>query len=375
MSGMNDPKNHFSTWNATSLTVVICSALALYNALELELLILTTFHAYRGLYFWSLALASFGVIPYVLGFMIEYFKLSSSSMALGTAIDTVGWSLMVTGQSVVLYSRLWMVFGGGHKRLLKMIKWMIIFNGLTFHGLVTILVCGSRFGNNTSTFGAAYNVVERIQMSVFFLQEVILSGIYIWKALDILQISERKRCHHTMWQLFSINVIIIVLDIAVLAVEFADLHVIQQTVKGLIYCVKLKLELAILNKLVDVSSVHARANAFTLGDTNDFLDPTKTVWDITRFTPAFSSSMHTYPRWMSDLEKSGISRVESAYSPTESTWARVKRSTTLSANDSYFSDVIQPCTTLHDPRLEGRERGSATDLLYADAVRRIATPG
>lgn len=214
-------------------------------------------------------------------------------------------------------------------------------------------------------------------MTVFFLQEVILSSIYIWKALDILQTSERKRCHTTMWQLFSINVIIIILDIAVLVVEFANLHVIQQTVKGLIYCIKLKLELAILNKLVDVSKVHARANALTLGDTNDFLDPTKTVWDITRFTPAFSSSMHTYPRWMSDLEKSGITHLDSAYSPAHSAWGRTKRNTSVSADDSYFSDdAIQPCLPLKDPRRDSRERGSATDLLYADAVRRIATtPG
>lgn len=133
---MNDPDNHFEDWNAQALAVVICSALSLYNALELELLILTTFHAYRGLYFWSLAVASFGVIPYVIGFMIEYFKISHNYMALGTAIDVVGWALMVTGQSIVLYSRLWLVFNGGFKRLLKAIKWMIIFNGVTFHGLV-----------------------------------------------------------------------------------------------------------------------------------------------------------------------------------------------------------------------------------------------
>ena len=218
-------------------------------------------------------------------------------------------------------------------------------------------------------------------MSIFFVQEAILSSIYIWKALDILKLSERERCHRTMWQLFSINVIIIVLDIALLSVEFASLHVIQQTIKGPIYCVKLKLELAILNKLVDVSSINARATAFTFGDTNDFLDPTKTVWDITRFTPAFSSSLHTYPRWMSDLEKSGLTRVESAYSPTDAKsmqWGRTaKRHTGLSADaddQSCFSDVIQPSVTLRDPRLDGRERGSATDLLYADVVRRIASP-
>lgn len=179
-----------------------------------------------------------------------------------------------------------------------------------------------------------------------------------------------------MWQLFSINVIIIALDMALLAMEFSDLHVIQQAIKGLIYCVKLKLELAILNKLVDVSTVHARANALTLGNTNDFLDPTKTVWDITRFTPAFSSSMHTYPKWVQDLEKSGLKASFSpTYSPTDSTWAQAhKRNTSLSAEDSYFSTEIHQTKTLSDPRLDGRERGSATDLLYADLIRSFASP-
>lgn len=114
----------------------------------------------------------------------------------------------------------------------------------------------------------------------------------------------------------------------------------------------------------------------TFGNTNDFLDPTKTVWDITRFTPAFSSGMHTYPKWMSDLEKSGIKRVETAYSPTETTWIHAGRDAPfLPQAAEYFPDTIQSVTTLTDPRLDARERGSATDLLYADAVRRIATPG
>jgi hypothetical protein len=132
-TGMSSPDNRFTgTYDSNTLVVIICSALALYNALELTLLIFTTFHHYRGLYFWSLVLASGGVIPYVLGFIIEYFRLSY--MALGIAIDTTGWILMVTGQSVVLYSRLWLVFGAGHHRLLQAVKWMIIINGTVFHG-------------------------------------------------------------------------------------------------------------------------------------------------------------------------------------------------------------------------------------------------
>jgi hypothetical protein len=126
------------SWDANTVAVVTCSALALYNALELELLVFTTFTSFSGLYFFSLVLASLGIIPYVLGFMIEYFRLSW--MALGIAIDTTGWTLMVTGQSVVLYSRLWLVFGRSHSRLLRAIKWMIIIDGVTFHSITAIVV-------------------------------------------------------------------------------------------------------------------------------------------------------------------------------------------------------------------------------------------
>jgi len=135
MGGMNSDANHFSGWDSTALTVIICSALAIYNAIELELLVLTTFRNYRGLYFWSLVLASLGILPYVLGFFVEYFRWSH--ITLGTVIVTLGWSLMVTGQSVVLYSRLWLVFAGRHRRLLEGVKWMIIIDALAFHGTTT----------------------------------------------------------------------------------------------------------------------------------------------------------------------------------------------------------------------------------------------
>ncbi|KAF2709602.1 hypothetical protein K504DRAFT_378434 [Pleomassaria siparia CBS 279.74] len=368
----SDNKFH-GVYDANALTVIICSALALYNSLELVLLVFTTFTAYRGLYFWSLVLASFGIVPYVLGFSIEYFCLSY--LALGIAIDTVGWILMVTGQSVVLYSRLWLVFGGSYPRLLKAVKWVIICDGLLFHGMTTIVVYGSHFSTHASNFGVAYDYIERIQMVGFCIQESIISGLYIWKALDIIRVSETKRSQRLSWQLMAMNIIVIILDIGLLTIEFLNFHVLQQTFKGFAYSIKLKLELVVLNKLVELSgSSHHRVTAITVGDTNDFLDPTKTVWDITRFTPAFSQNMHKPPKWLSDLEESGIQRIESAYSPTDSAWVRTKRSSTI-ISDDYLPDGVQPVSTPADPRLDAREKGSATDLLYADAVRTMANPG
>ena len=47
-------------YTAKSVAITICCALATYNALELLLLIFTTFRRYSGLYFWSLLIASVG---------------------------------------------------------------------------------------------------------------------------------------------------------------------------------------------------------------------------------------------------------------------------------------------------------------------------
>jgi hypothetical protein len=236
-------------------------------------------------------------------------------------------------------------------------------------------VFGSRAGDEKAGFSKAYDVFERIQMCGFCAQELFLSGLYIWKALDILRAAEQRRSHRLMWQLFAINIIIVMLDIALLAFEFSNHHVIQQTVKGLAYSIKLKLELAILSKLIELSCRNPRVSDFTFGDTNEFLDPTKTVWDITRFTPNFSSTKYTYPKWKSDLERSGLQRVESAYSPTDTTWMKARHTKVATTEHSeYFPDVIQLFNLVKDPRLDFRARGSASDLLYADAVHKIATP-
>jgi hypothetical protein len=227
--------------------------------------------------------------------------------------------------------------------------------------MTAIVVFGSHYGSQTKRFGEAYDVIERVQMIGFCLQEFLLSSLYIWKALDIIKTTERKRSQHVLWQLFSINVIIIVLDIGLLTLEFMNFHVLQQTVKGFTYSVKLKLELAVLNKLIELSHSRVSPSAFTFGDKNDFVDLNKVDWDTTRYTKTISS-IHPNPKWMSDLEKSGIQQVENAYSPTESSWGNKPSQCTVTADEV---EEIQPVSTT-------RTKGSATDLLYADAVRRIA---
>ena len=123
------------TYTNPQLVVILCSLIAVYNSFELLILISTTFRQYRSLYFWSLLIASFGILPYNFGFLMEYFALAPDWA--GVVVDVPGWVMMVTGQSVVLYSRLHLVMQ--NQKVLKAVLMMIIVDGV----LVSICISAS----------------------------------------------------------------------------------------------------------------------------------------------------------------------------------------------------------------------------------------
>ena len=84
-----------------------------------------------------------------------------------------------------------------------------------------------------------------------FSQEVILSSIYIIETVKILRNSLQPNTRKTMKQLVLINAIIIVMDLGLLGLEAASLYILETLTKGVIYSIKLKLEFAILGKLVN----------------------------------------------------------------------------------------------------------------------------
>ena len=183
--------------------------------------------------------------------------------------------MLVTGQSLVLYSRLGVVLGPGHDSILRAVKWMIIIDGIVLHTTTTVVMFGTYNAHPNTTFKQGYKYVEKIQMTIFTLQELIISGLYVWRTLDILKTSERggsQRRRRVMIELFGINVLIIVFDIALLAVEFRDLHVIEQAVKSVVYSIKLKLEFAILSKLVSIAQ---RPDVATVHDTYATIAPSR----------------------------------------------------------------------------------------------------
>ncbi|KAF5670105.1 hypothetical protein FHETE_4788 [Fusarium heterosporum] len=228
--------------------VVVASTLALYNAIELLTLISLTFKRQAGLYFWSILLASFGVIPYCLGWLFVYFDLIHDYI--GMVIETVGWVLVITGQSVVLYSRLHLILND--KKILRLVLIMIIINGVTWHTAMTVLLFGSEYSpaDNRQGFNTVFNICEKISMCCFYLQELIISALYLWKSVDILK-TAFGNTRIMLYKLFTINFVIVLMDISLVVIEFQDLYVWEQGIKLVTYSIKLKLEFAVLSELIE----------------------------------------------------------------------------------------------------------------------------
>ncbi|KAI9930209.1 hypothetical protein MW887_012021 [Aspergillus wentii] len=267
MSSTQDPMDGISgelANNASSLMAALFTFIAIscYNVVELVILVLSTFRRWRGLYFWSLLLSGcFGVVPYSLGFLMKFFT-HANSMASVTVL-TLGWWVMVTGQSLVLYSRLHLVLRD--ERILRRVLYMIIANFFLLHVPTTILTYGSNVKDRWPMFVRGYNIMEKLQMTGFTLQELIISALYVIETVKLLRLNSDNHKRKIMYQLVGINIYMFVMDLILLGLEYASYYAVQITLKGAIYSIKLKLEFAVLGKLVDV--IHGDRRPVLIGDT------------------------------------------------------------------------------------------------------------
>lgn len=300
---------HYDGWDRESVMLVTVTTLSVYGAAELLLLIASRFRQRKSLYFISLTVSTLGVFPYFLGFLLEYFQASPYWVAM--CLSTVGWVPLITGQAVVLYSRLGLILNNAE--ILRAVKWMIVFDAITLHTTTTVLQFGRVYASGSS--GKAFNdgiyYMEKIQMTMFCLQEFIISGLYLWKTFELLKILQKKGTRKVMMQLFAINVIIVIGDIALLVLEYSGHRVEERLFKGLVYGIKLRLEFAILSKLVSLVESSHRTLSNALADVDTFVDAsrvTSSALPPTADQP--NRPTDQMPDWLAKLEDRDIQHVE-----------------------------------------------------------------
>jgi hypothetical protein len=243
MSSYNMNNVGLQTTPAIDRTLFAFAGIALYNVVELMTLIFATFHRKGGLYFWSLIVATLAILPYTLGLLFKFYTVIPISY-ISIALIDIGWQGMVMGQSVVLYSRLHLV--APNQNMTRYVLAMIIANWFISNVPTTIFVFMANSPLATLVT-KSYSVWERLQLTLYFVQELVISGLYLYEIARVLKpdIFEwtrfRKDTHKqhiprqlrtvkgqkVMKHLFLVNVIIILLDLSLLVSEFIGHYEIQ----------------------------------------------------------------------------------------------------------------------------------------------------
>lgn len=266
-----DEGNNLNSQIPTSVTYVVTSVLsiALYNVIELTFLLFFTFKRRAGLYFWSFLFSSWGIAVYAVGLILKDFHIADNIPAFYATLIVFGWCAMVTGQSLVLYSRLHLIVR--RRIILRSVLAMIIVNAIILH-IPTIVLCYGANSADFQRFVFPYAVLERIQVTLFFVQESIISTLYLYYMSKLfymggtLSEAHGQAGRRLMLHLIYMNLGVLGLDVCVLVLEFTGRYASQTAAKGLIYSVKLKLEFNILNRLVDVARRASDSSGPEYGD-------------------------------------------------------------------------------------------------------------
>ncbi|RMZ68307.1 integral membrane [Pyrenophora seminiperda CCB06] len=234
------------------MTMAAFLSIALYNVIELTFLIFGVFKKRNGLYFWSFVVATWGIAPHAVGFILKFFQVTTLDL-LSAAIIGVGWACMVIGQSVVLYSRLHLVIRDRSQT--RWVLYMIIFDAIVLGIPLFVLAMGAN-SQHSVHFLPGFLVYDKVQLVVISVQETIISVIYIYETIRLLGhdtgTNGRGPLQKLLRHLILVNVVVLMLDITLLAVQFSGHFEIQTTYKTAVYSVKLKIEFSVLNRLVSI---------------------------------------------------------------------------------------------------------------------------
>jgi hypothetical protein len=333
------------------MTMAAFLSIALYNVLEITALIFTAFKQRTGLYFWSFLVATWGIAPHAVGFILKFFQITKLDL-LSSAIVGVGWACMVIGQSLVLYSRLHLVV---HDRTrIRWILYMIIFNGIILGIPLFVLAMGTNSKHSTH-FLPGFLIYDKVQIVVISVQETIISIIYIYNTVLLLgQGSGNDRpkpLQKLLRHLIFVNILVLIFDITLLAVQFSGHYEIQTTYKTAVYSFKLKIEFSVLNRLV--SMVKHRD---LISNPRTF---TSNTFSMARWTRSKRSQVSTDPSgYSASPTVGGISLSDKRGLDISVTTSEVhldQAETVNTENNSLYSEPpeVQFCSSEHTPISKG----------------------
>ena len=212
-----------------------------------------TFKRHDGLYFWSILVSAWGVALRAIGWTVQMFH-PGANPYFCTTFMVVGLSTMVTGFSFVLYSRLHLVISD--RRILRVVFVAIIVDGVAFLLPLAVAQYGLQ-SNDALKYIPLVLPAERLFAIGYFLQETVLGCLYVWTAKGTVLQSYVTRKRKTTAVLIGAQILVILLDIPALVLVWPSPSmgagvIILGTLHPAIYAIKLKIELLVLNQLVNI---------------------------------------------------------------------------------------------------------------------------
>ncbi|KAK4201016.1 hypothetical protein QBC40DRAFT_172515 [Triangularia verruculosa] len=240
--------------------ITVFLTLGYYLSLELFLLTLHTFRNRKTVYFYALLVSTAGLVLQSTGYILKAFENPCPAVFV-TILCKVGWVSNVTGFSVVLWSRLHLITR--NRTLLKVMLGMIVVNAVVLHTPIVVFEFGllSSVGEREKWL-LPMEVMERIQQTVFTLQETVLSGLYIvftfrflrsgYEGVGAAAEKENKVVRRVVGLLIGVQVLAVGLDAGLTAFDFLNMFTLKCTLHPFVYAVKLRLEFVVLNQLVEI---------------------------------------------------------------------------------------------------------------------------
>ncbi|KAF2731315.1 hypothetical protein EJ04DRAFT_545262 [Polyplosphaeria fusca] len=260
---------------AMSMTMAAFSGIAIFVALELNLQLFYLFKRRKGVYFWSCALCSWGILLHPLAIIFADFQVIRN-MKVSIALIYLSWWLMTIPFSAVMYSRLHLIMA--NSKYIRWVLYMIIATTLVIS--LPSMVIGPMSQQPTASgrrLVPFYSVWVKIENATWCIQETLISVIYIAYTHQHLRLfsnsaqskskSSASRSSITrsfseasvsdykqiMYHLIATNVLIIALDIVLLGIQYAGMFYLGGSMKPAVYGIKLKIEFSILNRLKTIA--------------------------------------------------------------------------------------------------------------------------
>lgn len=322
-----------------AMVMAAFSGISWYVGVEINFSLFMRFKKRRGLYFWSCALSSWGVILQPVFIILADFGVWTDLRGSITMIYLT-WFIMVVPQSWVLYSRLHLIMQ--QDSFLRWVAAVLIFDSIVLSVPTVIMGILAASPELTPTSHPSLvlsmttnihifvqqatnidpglprinTVWDRLQTTAFFVQETSLNILYIWQTHKFLRSTRllREPTAHVsaasqsgtaadritlLYQLIYINMFVIALDVALLVIQYTFVFYLQGAFKPCVYGVKLKVEFVILNRLIDSLQARGtgqrayRSGGLTTTSGDESAESRKKVWWLRLVNPTTSSNKTT----------------------------------------------------------------------------------